>query len=247
MNEIKEVLAILKASWLEASVIIGLWFLYNLLNRISRIHPGFRVLVSLVAMSIFIFIAIVSVGFLRTVYLEQDKRQSLRNLMRIGKHFFWRFFGFAMLCGLTMMPFVGLLRTIIIDAVSDETFPLANQIGFTIITLIFAKLVLLIPAIIIVLDRSLFKSFGIMWKIKLLRAKPLLIIFLMMLVLPYLLLLFPNFRVAKPAITWVYALPRLYFTLLSILPLMVQIMAVKFVSSLGLNYNEPINRQNFSS
>ena len=240
MNEIKETLAILKARWLEASVIIGLWFLHNLLNQIFRNYSGLKSLGSLVTLSIFFLGAIISVGFLRTVYLEQNKRQSLLGLIRTGKHFFWRFFVFGLLVGLAMMLFLGLLRTIITDAVSDETFPLAIQIGATIITLILVKLPLLIPAIIIVLDCNLFKSFGIMWKVKLLKAKPLLIIFLIQIVvLPYLLLFFPNFRGTQPAITWSYTVSILYSIMLHILVLMIHMMAVRFVSSLGIDCNEP--------
>ncbi len=239
MNEIKETLAILKIRWLEAALIIGLWFLSNLLNQIFRNYFDLRILGSLVTMSIFLLVAIVSVGFLRTVYLEQDKRQSLLDLMRIGKHFFWRFLGFGILCGLAMLPFVWLLRTIIIDTCSNATFPLANRIGFTFITLILAKLILLIPAIIIVLDCSLSKSFGLMWKVKLLKAKPLLIIFLIQIVvLPYLLLFFPNFCGTQPAITWGYTLFTLYSIMLRILALMVQVMAVRFVGSLEFRIQE---------
>ena len=240
MNEIKETLAVLKTRWLEAALIIGLWFLHNLLNHISRICSDLRILVLLVAMSIILLVTIVTMGFLRTVYLEQDKRQSLLELMRIGKHFFWRFFVLGILGGLAMMLFAGLLRIIITDTGSNATFPLANRIGFTVITLILAKLPLLIPAIIIVLDCSLSKSFGLMWKVKLLKAKPLLIIFLIQIVvLPYLLLFFPNFRGAPPAITWGYTLSTLYSIMLCILTLMVQMMAVRFVSSLGIDCNEP--------
>ncbi|MBL7106252.1 MAG: hypothetical protein ISS77_01425 [Phycisphaerae bacterium] len=240
MNEIKETLAILKTRWIEASLIIGLGFLPYLLNHIFRIYPDLGILVSFVSMGIFLFVTIVSVGFLRTVYLEQDKRQSLLDLMRIGKHFFWRLFTFGILCGLAMMLFVWLLRTIITDTGTNATFPLAHRIGFTVITLILAKLTLLIPAIIIVLDCSLSKSFGFMWKVKLLKAKPLLIIFLIQIVvLPYLLLFSPNFRGAEPAITWGYTLSMLYSIMLGTLTLMVQVMAVRFVSSLGIDCNEP--------
>ena len=241
MNEIKETLAILKTRRLEAALIIGLWFLYNLLNQIFRNYSGFKILGQLVTMSIFLLAAIVSVGFLRTVYLEQDKKRSLFDLMRIGKHFFWRFFVFGLLCGLVMMLFVWLIIITITDTGSNATFSLAHRIGFTFITLILAKLILLIPAIIIILDCSLSKSFGLMWKVKLLKAKPLLIIFLIQIVvLPYLyLLLFPNFRGIQPAITLGYTLFTLYSIILLILALMVQVMAVRFVSSLGIDCNKP--------
>ena len=225
MNEIKETLAILKTRWLEATLIIGLRSLPNLLNHIFRIHRDWGILPSFMNVGIFLIVTIVSAGFIRTVYLEQDKRQSLLDLMRIGKRFLWRILGFSILCGLATMPFVWLF---------------GGRIGFTLMKLLLAKLTLLIPAIIIVLDCSLSKSFGLMWKVKLLKAKPLLIIFLIQIVvLPYLLLFFPNFRGAQPAITWGYTLSTLYSIMLCILTLMVQMMAVRFVSSLGIDCNEP--------
>lgn len=225
MNEIKETLAILKTRWLEATLIIGLRSLPNLLNHIRIYRWG--ILASLMTVGIFLIFTIVSTGFLRTVYLEHDKRQSLLDLMRIGKHFLWRIFGFSLLCGLATMPFVWLFGRLF-----------GNRIGFTLMQLLLAKLTLLIPAIIIVLDCSLSKSFGLMWKVKLLKAKPLLIIFLIwIVVLPYLLLPFsPYFRGAQPAITWGYTLFTLHYIMLHILALMVQVMAVRFVSSLGIQY-----------
>lgn len=247
-NEIKKTLAILRTRWPEAVLIIGLGFVPNLLNHILRIHSNLRMLVSFVGIGIFLLVTIISAGFLRTLYLEQDKRQSLHSLMQIGKHFLWRLLGFSILCGLAVMLFVWLLHTIIANTLSNATFPFANQIGFTFITLIFAKLVLLIPAIIIVLDCRLSESFGLMWKVNLLKAKPLLMIFLIqMIVLPYLLLFFPNFRAAQPAITWSYTGFMLYSIILRILGLMVQVMAIRFVASLGIDYTNLISRQSFSS
>ena len=81
-----------------------------------------------------------------------------------------------------------------------------------------------------------------MWKIKLLKAKPLLAIYLIqIIVLPYLLLLFPNFSGAQPAISWSYTFSILYSIILRFLILMVQVMAVKFVGSVGIDYAEPYN------
>jgi len=112
MNEIKETLAILKARWHEVTLIIGLWFLHRLIVLTLRTYPDIT-LVSFVTISMSLFILVVSTGFLRTVYLEQDKRQSLPDLMRIGKHFFWRILGFGILYGLAIMLFPWLLSIII--------------------------------------------------------------------------------------------------------------------------------------
>ena len=235
MDEIKETLAILKTRWLEVALIIGLGFLPNLLIRIFRNYPGFLNWVSLLVLFVSVLVTIISAGFLRTVYLEQDKRRSLPDLMLIGIHFFWRILGFTILCGSVVMLFVWLVR-----AITDTTFPFATRISLTFITLILAKLTLLIPAIIIILDCSLSKSFGFMWKIKLLKAKPLLMIFLIkVVILPYLLLFFPNFHCPLSVITWSYTLSALHSIMLRFLTLMVQVMAVRFVGSLGIDCNAP--------
>ena len=235
MNEIKETLAILKARWLEATLIIGLMLL-----PIFGIHSDNRILISIAALGIFSLRIIITAGFLRTVYLEQEKRQSLLDLMQIGKHFFWRLLGFIILLGLVGMLSFGLIGKFNTYTGLNETFPFAQLIGVTFIKLIFAKLIILIPAIIIILDCSLSKGFGLMWKVKLLKARPLLIIFLIQIVvLPYLLFFFPCFRGTQPAITWSYTVSILYSIMLCFLTLMVQMMAVRFVSSLGIDCNEP--------
>lgn len=233
MNEIKETLAILKARWHEVTLIIGLWFLHRLIVLTLKIYPNIT-LVSFVTLSMSLFILVVSTGFLRTVYLEQEKRQSLPDLMRIGKHFFWRILGVGILYGLAMMLFPWLLSIIF---KGDTISPLVKQIRFPFIQLILAKLILLTPAIIIVADCSLYRSFGIMRKVKILKAKPLLIFYLIGgIVMPFLLMLFsPGFLRAHLSITWGDAIYTLYSVISHIMALMVSVMAVRFVSSLGID------------
>ncbi|MDD5134737.1 MAG: hypothetical protein PHP01_04945 [Phycisphaerae bacterium] len=78
-----------------------------------------------------------------------------------------------------------------------------------------------------------------MWKVKLLKAKPLLIIFLVQIIaLPYLSKLFPGFFGAPPAISISFAFTVLYSLALHTLALMVQLMALRFVISLGIDCNE---------
>lgn len=238
MNEIKETLAILKNRWPEVTLIIGLCFLHYLITLTLRIYPDIRTLIQLVSIGLSLFILIVSTGFLRTVYLRQKERQLLFDLIRIGKHFFWRFIILGVLCGLAMMFFLVLVRTITGNFLS----PLAIRIICLSIRLILAKLILLIPAIIIVADCSLSKSFSLMWKIKLLKAKTLVIFFLIVnIVLPTLLmLLFPGFWRASSSITWGTAIPVLYSIFSYITGLMISVMAIRFVSSLETTDTQPI-------
>ena len=92
MNEIKQTLTILKNRWREVALLIGLWALHRLITLTIRIYPDIKTLVQFVSVSLSIFTLIVLIGFLRTVYLQLAQRQSLGDLIRTGKLFFWRFF-----------------------------------------------------------------------------------------------------------------------------------------------------------
>ena len=232
MNEVKETLAILKARWVEVAVIIAIGLAPKLLGRH---YPGLAIL----NIGAFLLYAIISAGFLRTVYLEHKKQQSISHLMQTGTHFFLRLLGFGIILGLAMMVFIGLLR-----AVVGRSNPLLFRIGFPIITLVLAKLTLLVPAIIIVTDCSLSNSFDLMWKIKLLKAKPLMVVFLIQLVvLPYLPLLLTTICGTQSAMSPAFIISKLNSVVVAVLSLMVKVMAVRFVSSLNLDRKDNILSQ----
>ncbi len=234
MDEIKETLAILKTRWHEVSLLIGLWFLHRLITLTLRIYPDIRTLVQFVSISLSVFILIVSIGFLRTVYLQQDERQSLADLVRTGKHFFWRFLILGVLGGSAMMLFYWLLK------ITGTSGVVSIHITTPLMKLLLAKLILLLPAIIVT-DCSIPKSFNLMWEIKLLqaKAKPLLIFFLIVnIVLPTLLmLLFSNIFRAHSSINWSDAIRTFYHVASNILALMVSVMAIRFVASLEIPDN----------
>ena len=228
MDEVKETLAILKARWVEVAVIVAIGLAPNLPGRY---YPGLAILTQIITIGVFLLYTIISAGFLRTVYLEQTKRRSISHLIQTGKHFFLRLFGFGIILGLAMLIILWLL-----SAVVGRSNFLFNRIGFIAIRLVFAKLTLLVPAIIIVTDCSLSESFGLMWKIKLLKAKPLLVVFLIQIVvLPYLLLLLTTVCGAPPAMSLTIIISKLHLVVLAVLALMVHTMAVRFVSSIGID------------
>jgi hypothetical protein len=246
MNEFKEALSIIKTRWVEAGLIIGLMFLPELSNEIllQYYHRYSFWWVSFLNAGILLFALLVLTGFLRTVYLEQKKRQSPLNLILTGKHFFLRLAGFGILYAIVQMSLIWLVHWIIKITITDislkDISSLASRIGFTIISLILAKPFLLIPALIIVLDCGLSESFKFAWRTRLLNAKPLLAVFLVqVVVLPYLSLLFPNFHNVAPAVSCLYVLSILYSIVLRVLTLIIQIMAVRFVGFLGIVYNKP--------
>ena len=232
MNEIKETVAILKSRWREVSLLIGLWFLNRLVLLTVRIRPELVHWVQFVSLCLSLIALVVLMGFLRTVYLEPDRRQSLLDLIRIGIHFFLRFLGLNILAGLAMMLPYWLLRT---TGIADI---ISHHISGPFIRLLLAKLTLLIPAIIIVTDCSISKSFSLMWKTKLFqaKAKPLLIFFLATnIVLPTLMmLLFSNIFRAHSSINWGDAISIFYRVAMGIISLMVSVMAIRFVGSLEM-------------
>ncbi|MCK5581206.1 MAG: hypothetical protein KAJ18_08025 [Candidatus Omnitrophica bacterium] len=234
MDEIKQTLAILKSRWPEVGLIVGLSFLSRLVMSTVRIYPtNIRTVMQFVSIGLLLFSLIVSLGFLRTVYLEPNERRSLADLVRTGKHFFWRFFILGALAGLATMLFsIWLLR---MTGTADTVF---FNISGPFMHLLLAKLILLLPAIIIVTDCSIPKSFNLMWKIKLLqaKAKPLLVFFLIVrIALPILLaLLIPGFWRAAVSITWITPIYLLYLTFLYFTNLMISVMAIRFVSFLEM-------------
>ena len=202
MDEVKETLAILRARWVEVAVIVAISLAPNLPGRH---YPSLASLTQIISIGAFLLYTIISAGFLRTVHLEHRKQQSISCLMQTGTHFFLRLFGFGIILGLAMTVLLWLL-----GAVVGRSNFLFDRIGFIAIQLVLAKLTLLIPAIIIVTDCSLSESCGLLWKVKLLKAKPLLVVFLIQIVvLPYLLSLLTTVCGTLPAVSltfiiWLY-------------------------------------------
>jgi len=248
MNEFKEALSILKTRWLEAALIIGLMFLSELSNQIllRYYHRYSAWWVLFLNLGILLFALLVLTGFLRTVYLEQKKRQSPLNLILTGKHFFLRLAGFGILYAIVQASLIWstywIIKITFTDiSLKDISSPIGST-GLIVISLILAKPFLLIPALIIVLDCGLSESFKFAWRTRLLNAKPLLTVFLIkIVVLPYLSLFFPNLHDIPPAVSYLYVFSILYYIILRVLTLIVLIMAVRFVGSLGIVYNKPDN------
>jgi hypothetical protein len=243
LDEIRKTLSILKSRWLEAVLIIGLLALSEqLIYLLPRIfHPRnirfINMSIYLVNICVLLFVLLITGGFLRTVYLEQKKRQSLLNLIRIGNHFFSRLFRFRILYAAVFMFWFGGLywiSQITVLSMDSNIFRLVNQAGSTIIKFILAKPILLVPALIIVGDCDLFKSFGFMRQIRLLKAKPLLAVFLVQIVLS---LFFQYFHNVSAQVSWHFLFYILRSVILQFLSLSIQIMAVNFVGSSGIECN----------
>ena len=240
MNEIKETLKIFKARWPEVVLIISLTLLKPLTGKMTncsavkqtQLYPQivhwFFLTVGLLTAIVLTFLYF---GFLRTVYTEGCNRQSLSSLLRTGSHFFWRMLGFGLIC---VIPFLILL--FITRHFYPQTLPWIN----TLCTIILIKILLLIPALIIVLDCGVFESFRMLRQCKLSDAKTLVVLFFLNIALS----LFWTFLLQLSSV-----LPALHFILTlawkiisAFIQLIITVTAVRFVASLDLVYdNEQIN------
>ena len=241
MTEIKKTLAILRARWPEATLLIGLGFLASLFGGILRVYRGYRSWVVFTCIALLLIEVLLYLGFLRTVYLESNKRQSPFSLLQKGKRFFWR------LCGLGLLYIIvlGLLVQVIfwtmkiiapIDGSLKDVRPIVGRLCLAVAMLILIKLYLLIPALIIVLDCGAFESFRFLRRCKLLYAKELLAVYCIQLATPLLWCFLP---VRKEVTTVAQSILGLScYIIWNLLTLMILVMAVRFVASQNLVYDD---------
>ena len=87
----KETIKILKTRWLEVAFLISISFLTSFLIGITKTYQLNRSWMAVVCFGLFFIEIIIYLGFLRTVSLEGQHRQSPLNLFREGKQFLLRF------------------------------------------------------------------------------------------------------------------------------------------------------------
>jgi hypothetical protein len=158
MTEIKKTLAILKARWPEVVLIIGVSLLTIISSRlIAKLGPKsirtINLIVPLLSVLFLLIQALLRCGFLRTIYLEYSKRQSPLVLLRTGMHFLWRMFVLFLIYSL---PFMLVSSRSVCKYISfgKPTSPHAffwfSTLYPVFVNLVLIKLILLIPALIIV-------------------------------------------------------------------------------------------------
>ncbi len=258
MTEIKETLAILKARWPEVTLIIGLYALAVLSNNLFRAaRLGLtKTLISmyipflLFSLTLMVVSTILNYGFLRTVYLEDQKGQTPMALLKKGRYFFWRMVGFGLIYVVPYFILAWLIFLIIkyftsIDTGFFETAkvtPWLHQLYFIAPMLILIKVVLFIPALILVLDCGVFESFKFLRKCKLLDSRELVALFCLRMVLPF---LWVFLRIPyNPETTSQYILRSVPTVIDYVLWLIIAVTAVRFVGSLDLVYDGSTNDSN---
>jgi len=251
MNEIKETIAILKARWPEVTFIITLSVSSLFINKLHlKASTGSTVSDSLLSLGflllLFIIIMIVlllTLGFQKTIHLTGKQRQSPIVLLRTG----WHFLGRMVKMGLIWLPIYCLLIWLTFLIVKKFTFidtnffktaqssPFLYQLCFTVPGFILIKPLLLMPALIIVLDCQVFQSFKFLKKIRLFDAKELLALFMITTISTFSWVILPKLN--ESISTWQFALIIFFSALTHFLGLMVSVTAIRFVSSLNLEYD----------
>ena len=245
MTEIKKTLAILKARWPEVILIVALYALAVLSNNLFRFAKNnfpktLPLLCITFSLTLIVVSAILNYGFLRMVYLEGQKRQTPMVLLKKGRHFFWCMTGFGLICVVPYFILAWLIFLIIkyftsIDTGFLETakiIPWLNQLCFVPPMLILIKVVLFIPALILVLDCGVFQSFRFLRKCQLSRSRELLALFALRMALPFL-WVFLGVPYNTETISQ-YILRSVPTVVSYVLWLVITLTAVRFVASLDL-------------
>jgi hypothetical protein len=258
MTEIKKTLALLKARWPEVMFIIAIDVLSLSINLSRQIlHPTgqmLHTLITLVSLPFIIITFLLIFGFQRTVYLENQKRQSPLVLLHEGKHFFLRLaalgiiYSLALMC-LQILVFWTIKHVAFIDKGFMDTAwgqPLVFLLYSTAFNLILMKLILLIFPLIIVLDCGIFESFKMLSRCRLRNARELVILFLISLGLPFLWTFLPSASVRSGTTISSYFLITTQTIVGQFIDLMMAVMAIRFVASQNLIYDngsKPLDSQ----
>ena len=253
MTEIKKTLSILKARWPEVILIIGLTVLLPFLSKLLT-KPKYDSALSLTVLAVLalavlatsfsLALMVVTImlrsGFLRTVYLEGRKRQTIAVLLRTGLHFFWRMIVLGLLYFIPLLTLT-LLSTRLVGkpTAPGETDILHNiSLLVLVINIILMKFILLLPALVIVLDCRVFESFKFLKKCRLRDAGALIVLFCFKMAFPYLWMF-------SRTLYGTTTTPQLIFRIVTsvttcFIGLIIAVTAVRFVASLHLVYdNQP--------
>jgi hypothetical protein len=239
MTEIKKTLAIFKTRWPEVILIIGLTillpfllpFLSKLLTKLKHDSAlSLTVLATCFQLALMVITIVLRSGFLRTVYSEGQKRQPIAVLLRTGLHFLWRMFVLGLLYRIPLLTLT-LLST---RLVGKQVVPLV-----LVVNVILMKFILLLPALVIVLDCRVFESFKFLKKCRLRDARGLIVLFCFNMAFSYLWMF-------SRTLYGTTATPQLIFRIVPsittcFIGLIVAVMAVRFVASLDLGYDDSLS------
>jgi len=249
MTEIKKTLQILKARWPEIILIIGLTvflpFSRKLLTKLKQDSAlNLIVLPTCFLLALMVITIVLRLGFLRTVYLEGQKRQSIPVLLRTGIHFLWRMIVLGLLYFIPLFTLT-LLSTRLVGkpTAPGETYILHNIFLLVlVINIVLMKFILLLPALVIVLDCRAFESFKFLKKCRLRDARELITLFCFQIALGFFWMFLRTLYGAATTSQFTFRIVSSITT--CFIGFIMAVMAVRFVASLHLVYDGGQNSLN---
>jgi len=242
MTKIKKTLAILKARWPEVILIIGLTvllpFLIKLRTKLKYDSAlSLTVLATCFSFALSLITIVLRSGFLRTVYLEGRKRQTIAVLLRTGLHFLWRMIVLGLLYFIPLLTLTLLSIRLYLKPTAPGETDILHNISFLVLVMniILMKFILLLPALVVVLDCRVFKSFKFLKKCRLRDAGELIVLFCFNMAFPYLWMF-------SRTLYGTTTRPQLIFRIVTsiitcFIGLIIAVMAVRFVASLNLEHD----------
>lgn len=245
MGEIRKTLAIIKNRWPEVTLVLGLYAIGLIaINSVKAEEASLTasgLLLLIFSLAVMTAAVILKYGFLRTAHLEGQRQQLTSVLFRVGKQFFWRMAGYGILilgaCLLLLLPLLIMVNGFAFSDVKIfEMPPWVMSLCFIAATIVLLKPLLFIPALIMGLDCGVFDSINLLKEFSFLRAKPVLVLFLLQIMFSLMGFFLGSSSDNVSMLYWIYAISLSIVKIF--LELMIVITAIRFVVSLNLLYDE---------
>ena len=184
MNYCKKTLNIIKNRWPELILIVGLAAIMMLLIQRTQAKAPENIsstdfLQLFVAVIFSVFFMILKFGFLRTLIFAPDQPALPMDLLRLGKPFFWRMFFLGFILFIPFILMYTVISSVLPADLSSQSAYAASFLVALLVSAVMVKLIIFLPAIIIVADTRILESFKYLKYIKLTSAKILLLIFVL--------------------------------------------------------------------
>lgn len=158
----------------------------DIMNRLEATSaPSREILLLAAAVAMFVVLEMVALGFFATAAREGIQPSDPIQLLSIGRYFFWRLIRFELLMAIVSFPVVILFFSSmsVLSGISDpEKMPLwVPGLTTTVVMVILAKPLLLIPAVMVVCDRMVIESLLYLRKYRVLDMWKILLVFLILL------------------------------------------------------------------
>ncbi|MFC1677808.1 hypothetical protein ACFL3G_12205 [Planctomycetota bacterium] len=250
MEETKKSIAILKARYPELCLIVGLNVLVmvsmNMIHGKSESQGFARSLPLLfIVFVVSILSIILNFGFQRSIYLHGTEHQSPVTLLKIGKDFFWRMISVGIVITMFSFAITWLIYRVTGPFTAGDIgffetakeMPLLYHFYFAVASLILIKPILLLGVLIIVLNCRVGQAVQALKHFRLSAHKELIVIYCLFTSLSlFWILLGSN---AQTLSVRQSVLDCIQTMVSQITNMIVAIMAIRFVASVQLAYNDP--------